>query len=154
MDFGIHITKDGTWYHNGLPFRRKPLVKLFATVMKRAPNGDYLLETPVERGTISVEDAPFVAVEMVVEGEGPQQTLKFRTNLDEWITADADHPLRLEIGSDTEAPRPYLTVRPGLEALIVRSVFYDLVELAHDDAKGALAVWSGGVQHHLGSAEE
>ena len=104
-DFGIRIAKDGTWYHNGLPFRRMPLVKLFATVLKRAENGDYLLVTPVERGTIEVEDAPFVAVEMTAEGEGREQMLKFRTNLDEWVTADADHPIWLVIDVATASSR-------------------------------------------------
>ncbi len=152
-DFGIRIAKDGTWYHNGLPFRRMALVKLFSTVLKRAENGDYLLVTPVERGTVEVEDAPFVAVEMLAEGEGRGQTLKFRTNLDEWVTADADHPIWLVIGDDHAEPRPYVMVRPGLEALIVRSVFYDLVELAEEKPDSSLAVWSGGTLHHLGQGE-
>ena len=156
-DFGIRIAKDGTWYHNGLPFQRMALVKLFSTVMRRAENGDYLLATPVERGKIEVEDAPFVAVEMLAEGQGRDQVLKFRTNIDEWVTADADHPIWLVISEDEE-PRPYLMVRPGLdglpglEALIVRSIFYDLVELAQEQPDGSLAVWSSGTLHHLGQA--
>ncbi|MCA8927743.1 MAG: DUF1285 domain-containing protein [Alphaproteobacteria bacterium] len=152
VDFGIRIAKDGTWYHNGLPFRRPALVKLFSTVMTRADNGDYLLATPVERGTIEVEDAPFVAVEMRAEGEGRDQVLTFRTNIDEWVRADADHPLWLVIDEANAEPRPYLLVRPGLEALIVRSVFYDLVELAEEQPDGSLAVWSGGALHSLGQA--
>ena len=161
-DFGILIAKDGTWYHNGLPFTRMALVKLFSTVMQRAENGDYLLATPVERGRIEVEDAPFVAVEMLAEGEGQDQKLKFRTNIDEWVTADADHPIWFVMDGDAdgsdEEPRPYLLVRPGaeglpgLEALITRAVFYDLVELAEEKPDGALAVWSGGTLHHLGQA--
>ncbi len=151
-DFGIRIAKDGTWYHNGLPFTRMALVKLFSTVMRRADNGDYLLATPVERGTIEVEDAPFVAVEMQVQGEGKDQQLQFRTNIDEWVTADADHPIWLEIDPESEEPRPYLMVRPRLEGLIVRPVFYDLVELAEEQPDGSLAVWSGGTLHPLGQA--
>lgn len=157
-DFGIRIAKDGIWYHNGLPFTRMALVKLFSTVMQRAENGDYLLATPVERGKIEVEDAPFIAVEMRVEGEGKNQVLKFRTNIDEWVTADADHPIWFVIDDDNAEPRPYLMVRPGpdglpgLEALITRAVFYDLVELAEELADGNLAVWSGGTLHHLGQA--
>ena len=152
-NFGIRIAKDGTWFHNGLPFRRMALVKLFSTVMRRAENGDYLLATPVERGTIEVEDAPFVAIEMVAEGSGRNQILKFRTNIDEWVTADADHPIWLTIDDASAEPRPYIMIRPGLEALIVRAVFYDLVELAEDQPDGELAVWSGGILHHLGQAE-
>lgn len=157
-DFGIRIAKDGTWYHNGLPFTRMALVKLFSTVMRRVENGDYLLVTPVERGKIEVEDAPFVAVEMLVEGEGKDQVLKFRTNIDEWVTADADHPIWFVTDDESAEPRPYLMVRPGpdglpgLEALIARAVFYDLVELAEEQADGSLAVWSGGTLHHLGQA--
>jgi hypothetical protein len=153
-DFGIRIAKDGTWYHNGLPFTRKALVKLFSTVMQRAETGEYLLATPVERGTIEVEDAPFVAVEMVVAGEGEAQTLKFRTNVEDWVTADADHPIWLNVADDHEEPRPYVLVRPGLEALIVRPVFYDLIDLADENPDGSLSVRSGGISHHLGHAEE
>ena len=152
-DFGIRIAKDGTWFHNGLPFQRMALVKLFSTIMQRAENGDYLLATPVERGTIDVEDAPFVAVEMDVAGQGEAHALRFRTNIDEWVTADADHPVWLVIDSNSEEPRPYIMVRPGLEALIVRSVFYDLIELAAEQPDGRLAVWSGGILHHLGQAD-
>jgi hypothetical protein len=153
QDFGIRIAKDGTWFHNGLPFTRMALVKLFSTVMRRADNGDYLLVTPVECGTIQVEDAPFVAVEMVRSGQGETQALKFRTNIDEWVEADADHPIRVAVDPHTDEPRPYLLVRPGLEALIVRPVFYDLVEVAVENPDGSLAVWSGGVSHDLGQAE-
>ena len=159
-DFGIRIAKDGTWYHNGLPFTRMPLVKLFCTVLKRAENGDYLLATPVERGKIEVEDAPFVAVEMQAEGSGRDQNLKFRTNIDEWVTADEEHSLWLQFSdrddgageAEDQEPRPYVMVRPGLEALIVRSVFYDLIELAEEQSDGSLAVWSGGKLHSLGQA--
>jgi len=79
--------------------------------------------------------------------------LRFRTNIDEWVTVDADHPVWLVIGSYNEEPRPYIMVRPGLEALIVRSVFYDLIELAAEQPDGRLAVWSGGILHHLGQAD-
>lgn len=151
-NFGIRIAKDGTWFHNGLPFTRMALVKLFSTVMRRGENGEYLLVTPVECGTIEVEDAPFVAVEMTAEGEGRNQILKFRTNIDEWIAADADHPIWLTFDDSGEEPRPYIMARPGLEALIVRSVFYDLVERAEEQPDGSLAVWSGGTLHPLGQA--
>src|SRR3546814_11191965 len=55
----------------------------------------YWLRTPAERGRIEVEDAPFTAVELSVTGEGVSQTLAFRTNLDDWVEADAAHPLRV-----------------------------------------------------------
>ena len=150
-DFGIRIARDGTWYHNGLPFTRLPLVKLFSTVLKRAPNGDYLLETPVERGRIEVEDAPFVAVEMQVEGQGRDRRLHFRTNIDQWVQAGVDHPIWVEENPANDEPSPYIIVKPGIEALIARSVFYDLVELA-EELGDYFGVWAGGVFHPLGRA--
>ena len=150
-DFGIRIARDGTWFHNGLPFTRLPLVKLFSTVLRRAPNGDYLLQTPVERGRIEVEDAPYVAVEMLVEGSGREQVIKFRTNIDQWIEAGPDHPIWFVENPDSEEPSPYVIVKPGIEALINRAVFYDLVELA-DDHGDYFGVWAGGVFHPLGKA--
>jgi uncharacterized protein len=151
-DFGIRIAKDGTWFHNGLPFTRLPLVKLFSTVIKRAPNGDYLLQTPVERGHIEVELAPYVAVEMQAEGEGREQRLRFRTNIDQWIEAGPDHPIWFVENPESEEPTPYIIVKPGIEALINRALFYDLVELA-DDLGDYFGVWSGGVFHPLGKAQ-
>src|SRR3546814_16984699 len=89
------IARDGTWYHEGTPFTRLPLVKLFSTVLRRTEDGGYMLATPVERVAIEVEDAPFVAVEMIEEGEGEARRFRFRTNIAEWVTLDAEHPLRV-----------------------------------------------------------
>ena len=83
----MRIARDGTWYYRGSPIARKPLVKLFASVLKRDAQGDYWLITPVERGRIEVEDAPFTAVELATAGSGPEQVLSFRSNLDEWVEA-------------------------------------------------------------------
>jgi uncharacterized protein len=151
-DFGIRIASDGTWYHNGLPFTRMPLVKLFSTVMRRAPNGDYLLQTPVERGRIEVEDVPFLAVEMLVEGEGRGRQLSFRTNIEEWVKAGPEHPIWFREDGQTEEPSPFIAVKPGIEARLVRSVFYDLVELA-EDLGDYFGVWAGGFFHPLGPAQ-
>jgi hypothetical protein len=155
-DFGIRIARDGTWFHNGLPFTRLPLVKLFSTIIRRAPNGDYLLQTPVEKGRIEVEDAPYVAVEMLVEGCGRDQLLKFRTNIDQWVEAGPHHPIWFVMdgdeGDEEAQPSPYIIVKPGIEAMINRAVFYDLVELA-DDLGDYFGVWSGGVFHPLGKAQ-
>lgn len=152
----MRIAKDGTWYYRGSPIGRKELVCLFASVLKREPDGTYVLETPVERGRIEVEDAPFVAVEMwwrscadpFVPNPEPKQCLTFRTNLDEMVTADAEHPIRVAIAPGSREPRPYVTVRPGLEARINRAVFYELVALAQPetiDGRTVLGVWSEGV---------
>ncbi len=151
--FDIRIARDGTWFHRGGPIRRKELVCLFASVLKRECDGSYVLETPVERGRIEVEDAPFVAVEMIWRdcdcGDGaPKQCLAFRTNLDEIVTANAEHPITVHLDPVTREPRPYITVRPGLEAKINRAVFYELVALAQCetlDGREVLGVWSEGV---------
>ena len=151
QDVGIRIARDGTWYHAGTAFQRPALVKLFASVLRRAEDGTYMLVTPVERGRVEVEDAPFVAVEMVVEGEGAGRTLRFRTNVDDWVTADADHPIRVETAAGSDEPSPYVLVRKGLEARIQRAVFYDLVELAEEE-DGMLVVRSAGAVFPLGPA--
>src|SRR5262245_63718287 len=115
-EFPIRIGRDGTWYYHGSPIGRKPLVKLFASVLRRAEDGAYLLVTPVERGAIAVDDSPFVAVLCEASGAGRAQRLAFTTNLDETVVAGPKHPIRA--GGSAEAPTPYLEVRPGLEARV------------------------------------
>ena len=144
-EFPIRIARDGTWYYHGSPIGRKPLVKLFASVLRRADDGGFLLVTPVERGTIAVDDAPFVAVLCEASGAGRAQRLAFTTNLDETVVAGPSHPIRA--GGTAAAPTPYLEVRPGLEARIERSVYYQLVELGREEPgpRGlAFGVWSDG----------
>ncbi len=154
-DIDIRIGRDGTWFYHGSPIGRKPLVKLFASVLRRDEAGDYWLKTPVEKARIKVDDAPFVAVEMTVTGTGCDQTLSFRSNLDETIHAGPAHPLRFSFDDATGEPSPYVLIRPGLEALIVRSVFYDLVDLALEDPNThMLGVWSGGAFFALGPVED
>lgn len=153
--YDIRILRDGTWLHEGAPIQRLELVKLFARVLSRDEAGDYWLTTPAERGRITVEDAPFVAVAMTVEGEGRDQTLRFRTNVDDLVVAGPDHPITLGPDQATEvkadgAAVPYVLVRGGLTARIGRNVYYELAALATDDgpedAPGAgPGVWSGGV---------
>jgi uncharacterized protein len=150
-DFGLRIERDGTWTYLGSPIRRLALVKLFATVLRREADGSYWLVTPVERGRIEVEDAPFVAVELKVEGEGQGQRLQLRTNLDVWVPVGADHPLRLRTppwaDRQAQAPVPYVEVRAGLEARLLRPVFYELVELGREEKLAGgqrFGVWSAG----------
>ncbi len=162
-DFDMRIARDGTWFYRGSPINRKPLVKLFSTVLRREDDGAYWLVTPVERGRVLVDDAPFTAVEVMATGQGTAQVLRFRTNVDDEVTVDAEHPIRLGhpirvaqkdgrpadggggVGGDE--PRPYVTVRRGLEALILRPVFYHLVDLGetHQIAgRDRFGVWSSG----------
>lgn len=153
--FGISIDKDGVWSHGGTTFTRIKLAKLFSTVMKRDDDGEFWLETPVERGRIDVEDAPFVAVELNVEGEGQAQRISFRNNFDDWTPLDADHPLRVEFDDASQEPRPYIDIRKGLEARIVRAVYYELAELVDETPRdGMIGVWSHGMFHPLGPAED
>lgn len=130
----MRIARDGTWYHEGTPIGRMALVKLFATVLCRDEQGDYWLQTPVERGRIEVEDVPFIAVEMAVEATGTAaQTLRFRTNIDAWVTLDDEHPLRVS-EDEKGQPAPYILVKGGIEARLGRPVFYELVALAETAA--------------------
>ena len=147
-DLDMRIARDGTWYYKGSPIGRKELVCLFASVLKREADGTYLLETPVERGRIEVEDAPFIAVEMVWRDCACGQCLSFRTNCDEVVPADAEHPIRVQLDPRTREPRPYIMIRPGLEAKINRAVFYEMVALAVTetvDGRDLMGVWSEGV---------
>jgi len=151
-DLDMRIARDGTWSYRGSSIGRLPLVKLFASVLRREADGRYWLVTPAERGHIEVEDVPFLGVALTVEGEGRNQQLIFRTNLDEFVTAGADNPLRVETAADGE-PAPYILVRDGLEARLARPVFYDLVELGTEERVGdtiQFGVWSQGMFFRLG----
>ena len=144
--FDIRITRDGTWHYRGSPIHRKPLVTLFASVLKRDGDGQFWLQTPAERGRIDVDDAPFTAVEINVESEGPNQKIIFRNNLDEITTAGPEHPIRVAFDELTGEPSPYVLVREGLEALLTRAVYYALAELAVENRQsGQLGVWSKGM---------
>lgn len=150
-DFDIRIAADGTWFYRNSPIGRPALVKLFATVLKRDAAGDYWLETPAERGRIAVEDAPFVAVEADYEGAGEDQQAILRTNIDQRVALGPDHPLILR--GSAAAPRPYVALGGGLEALVARNVFYGMVERAVARREGGvetLGLWSGGRFFALG----
>ena len=153
--FGITIDAEGVWSHGGTVFPRLALAKLFARVLKRDDAGQYWLETPVEKGLVDVADAPFVAVELAATGVGTDQAVRFRTNLDEWAPLDDDHPLRIETDPETGEPRPYITIRPGLDARLLRPVFYDLADLAVEAPAGdVMGVWSHGRLHEIGPMDD
>ncbi len=154
-EIDIVIRANGQWIHEGSPIGREALVRLFSTVLRLDPDG-YHLVTPGEKMRITVEDAPFVAVavERITDERGP--VLRFTTNVGDVVDADAEHPIRVEIDVESGEPRPYLMVRRGLEALIARPVFYQLVDMADETAANdsdGLAVTSAGVRFVLGPAE-
>jgi hypothetical protein len=148
-DIGMAIKADGTWFYQGSPIGRKPLVRLFSRVLRRDLDGRHFLVTPVEKVDVAVADAPFLAVEMDVTGSGEGQDLIFRTNVDDVVRCGANHPLRFSVETGSGGLKPYLLVRGRLEALVTRALYYDLVELAVEDAAGVLGVWSGGVRFPL-----
>jgi hypothetical protein len=145
--FDIHIDRDGSWFYRGTPINRASLVRLFSTVLERDAEDVYWLITPAERGRITVDDAPFLAVEVERSGEGPAQALSFRTNIGDFVTADAAHPLRIATDKATDTPRPYILVRNRLEARLTRPVFYSLVDWAVEERVGGVTrvgIWSKG----------
>jgi hypothetical protein len=141
-DSEMRIARDGTWFHQGSPIQRPAMVRLFATLLRREPDGGFVLVTPAEKLTIEVEDAPFLAVELKTEGSGSARHLAFRLNTDEPVLAGPERPLRFE--DRAGAPRPLLTVRPGIEALVARPVYYELVDIAIDEAGDPPGLWSDG----------
>jgi hypothetical protein len=141
-DSEMRIARDGTWYHQGSPIGRDEMVRLFSTILRREPDGGHVLVTPGEKLDIAVEDAPFLAVEVKSEGGGPDRRLAFRLNTGDLVVAGAGNALRFETRED--GPHPYLHVRGGLEALIARSVYYELAEMALDDEGDPLGLWSDG----------
>jgi hypothetical protein len=146
-DLGLRIARDGTWYHHDSPIARLPLVKLFASALRREADGTYWLVTPAERGRIEVEGVPFVAIALEIAGTGRNQRLSFVTNVEDMVTAGENHPLHIATDAATGQPLPTVTVRPGLDARLNRSVFYQLVDLAQEEEhEGGIrfGVWSDG----------
>ena len=146
-EIDIRIARDGQWYHQGSPILRPELMQLFASVLRREPDGSYCLVTPVEKMTIQVEDCPFVAQLLERERQGQQQVLRFTLNTGEHVEADADHMIIVE--ERAGEPHPRLQVRNGLDALLSRNVFYQLVEIAEQE-QGKMRVWSKGAEFVLG----
>ena len=143
-EIDMRIAADGSWHYRGSPIGREALVRLFASILRREPDGRHVLVTPVEKVGISVDDAPFLAVELFSEGEGRGQTLTFRTNVGDIVTAGADHPLRFALETTTGGLKPYINVRGGLEALATRALALELVEIASEH-EGASGLWSDGL---------
>lgn len=145
-DLDMRIARDGTWFYLGTPIGRKPLVKLFSSILRK-DGDDYFLVTPVEKVGIKVDDAPFVAVDFEVAGTGEDQKITFTTQVDDAAVAGPDNPIRVERDAQTGEPSPYVLIRSNLEALIDRKSFYRLVDLGvHRDMNGEnwFGIWSGG----------
>ena len=145
-DLDMRIARDGTWFYLGTPIGRKELVRLFSTILRK-DGDDYFLVTPVEKVGITVDDAPFVAVDFEPTGDGPDRVLTFETNVGDAVIAGPDHPIRVTRDAETGEPSPYVLVRRNLEALIDRKSFYRLVEIgAHEDRDGEswFGLWSSG----------
>lgn len=149
-DSEMRIARDGTWFHQGAPIGRPAMVRLFSTILRREPDGRFVLVTPVEKLDIEVEDAPFVAVEMKAEGSGPTARIGFQLNTGDLVTAGPDHPLRFGEGPD--GPRPYLMVRSGLEALVARPLYYELAEIALANDGEVPGIWSDGAFFPMAAA--
>ena len=146
-DIDMRIAADGTWYYMNSPIGRKELVRLFSTVLRHDEDGVHYLVTPVEKCSVTVEDAPFVAIRMSIEGKGRGQTIGFETNVDDRVSVDDDHPLRFENEEKTGGLKPYVLVRDRLWALVNRALFYDLVaagQVEKHDGQDWFGVWSGG----------
>ncbi len=149
-EFNICIDADGMWFHEGGLISRPAMVKLFASVLHREANGSYWLVTPVERGTITVADAPFIAVALSVTGSGPEQEISFTTNVGDEVILSLEHPLTVRqpphslAGNLTIGVAPYILVRDRLEAKLNRPVFYELAKYATSNGQGELGVWSCG----------
>ena len=151
QQFHIKIAGDGRWYHEGGEIHRKALVKLFSTVLRRDSNGVFWLETPVEKGRIEVEDAPFIATAVTVDqadGATPDThpALRFTTNVDDQVPLDALHPIQMLLSPDGSGLRPYIEVRDGLLAKLSRPVYYELAARAVAGDDGRIGVWS---QNHF-----
>jgi len=143
-EIDMRIAADGVWFYNGSPIGRAPLVQLFSSILRK--DGDqYVLVTPVERVGIKVDDAPFLAVEMRVEDFDGAPRIGFRTQVEDFVWVDAEHPLRFDTGA-ADGLKPYVRVRGDLWALVKRALFYDLVAL------GRTEPWRGedwfGVRSH------
>lgn len=156
-DIDLRIARDGTWYHEGAPFQREALVRLFASILRRDDDGHYYLVTPVEKWRIRVDDAPFLAVRLDVLGCGTDQSLSFTTNIGDTVTAGFDHPLIVEYRDPSGEPAPYIHVRGRLRALLSRAVFIELAELGEERVTATdrdYGVWSQGQFFSLGRLDD
>lgn len=156
-DLDIVIKRDGTWFYMGTPIGRMPLVRLFSTVLRKDEDGKTYLVTPVEKIGITVEDAPFIAVEMNAHDGGNGQALSFRTNVGDIVEAGANNPLRFVTVPGNDGIKPYVLVRGRLEAVLARPVMYELISYGEEidlDGRTMFAVRSNGETFPIMPADE
>jgi hypothetical protein len=139
----FRIQADGVWFHEGRPIAREAMVRLFSSILRKDPDGETYLVTPGEKVRVFVEDAHFLAVRVDRHGIGAAQTLVFTTQIGDVAAAGPERPLRITFDPATGEPRPYVRVRGGLEARILRAAFYEMSAWA-ENCEGRLGVWSGG----------
>ena len=154
-DIDMRIASDGTWFYMGTPIGRPALVRLFSTILKRE-DGKHFLVTPVEKVGIRVDDAPFLAVEMLEEKDRRGSLLRFRTNVDDWVACDSAHRLRFEAAADGGLT-PYLHVRAELWAKVTRAIYYDLVDIGEErvvDGQRKFGIASSGEFFAMADAEQ
>lgn len=154
-DLDMRIASDGTWFYLGTPIGRPALVRLFSTILKKE-DGKHFLVTPVEKVGIQVDDAPFLAVEMLKDEGDKGRALRFRTNVDDWVNCDAGHRLRFEMADDGGLT-PYLHVRADLWAKVTRALYYDLVDMGEErvvDGQEIFGVASAGEFFAMADAEQ
>lgn len=144
------IKADGSWWHEGTRITREPLVKLFASILRKDEDGETYLVTPAEKIQIKIEAAHFTAIRVDVEGSGENQRVFFTTNMGEIIEAGPDRPIRVETDEQSGEPRPFVSVRGRLEALMTRPVFYELVEHGVEKTGGELGIYASGAYFSLG----
>lgn len=149
-DIGLEIRRDGSWWQNGVRFTRERLVRLFSTILRRDPDGYYLV-TPHEKVVVRVEDAPFIGIRADRRELDGHQMVLVTTNVGDVVALDADHPLRVVEDPATGEPSTYVTVRRGLEARLARPPYYELVGWADFDADGAtMSLESAGARFCMG----
>lgn len=156
-DIEMRIAQDGTWFFMNSPIGRKPLVKLFSSILRRDEDGKFYLVTPVEKCGIRVEDAPLVVIRMVAEGQGSGQIIRLVTQVDDEVTVDREHPLRFAEEAGSGGLKPYVQVRGRLEALVNRPTFYELVAkgtVAEEDGEEWFGIWSSGRFWRMAPARE
>ena len=131
-DIDMHILRNGKWTYMGSEIKRPAMIKLFSNIIRLDDDGHYYLVTPVEKVRIKVDDVPFVAVSMNKTEDEGINCLSFTTNVQDEVTLSKENPIEIII-NDNDEPSPYITVRKNLKALISRSVYYDLINMAEEE---------------------